>query len=146
MMNHRRCEAPFRSLRRSWLLAGCFLLTASLGSAALRATTVSLVIDYGDGAQLHLPALAWREGMTVLDALVAAQAHPHGVRFSQRGSGTGALVIKIGDLANQGGGPMDKNWLFSVNGKQAAVGVGALTLQTGDAVLWKFQVSDYNSP
>ena len=30
-----------------------------------------LVIDYGDGAELRFKALAWKDGMTVLDALEA---------------------------------------------------------------------------
>lgn len=141
--------SPYRYERRQAIgrvarVALAFVLAAFLAAGA-RAATVSLVIDYGDGAQLLFTSIPWRSGMTVLDSLVYAQAHPHGVKFSQRGSGVGALVTKIGDLANQGGGERDKNWLFSVNGKSSNVGAGSFKLEEGDAVLWKFQVYDYNS-
>src|SRR4051812_37384696 len=92
-------------------LAAMVLVAAHCPAADKPGSAVQLVIDYGDGAQLHFPALAWREGMTVLDALKAASVHPHGVKFAQKGSGSTAMVIKIGDLANEGDG---RNWLYSV--------------------------------
>ena len=146
MTNHDRCHPSTCPLRRVWLVACIVLFAPWLAVAEVERDTVSLVIDYGDGVQLHMPRLSWREGLTVLDTLTAAQAHPHGITFAHRGSGAGALVTRIGDLTNQGGGPMDKNWLFSVNGKPATAGAGALKLRAGDTVLWKFQVYDYNSP
>ena len=97
---------------------------------------VSLVIDYGDGAQVHFTALRCSKGMTVVDALSAAQKHPHGVKFAQRGRGATALVTQIGDLKNEGNG---KNWIYSVNGKTAEVGAGAYKLEPGDRVLWEFK-------
>src|SRR5258708_4648102 len=73
-------------------------------SAPAAATqTVQLTIDYGDGGQKRLTALAWRDGTTVLDLLEAAKAHPHGITFTKRGSGQATLVTKIDDLAKQEG-------------------------------------------
>jgi hypothetical protein len=109
------------------------------------ANTVRLVVDYGDGVETHYTALPWRKGMTVLDALVAAKAHKRSLSYSQRGSGSGTLIIKIGDVANEGGGADNRNWLFNVNGKAVQVGAGVQQLKPGDAVLWKFKVYDYNS-
>jgi hypothetical protein len=117
----------------------------SLVAADPKPTSVRLVIDYGDGVELHFTALKWREGMTVLDALSAAKAHSRGVKFSQRGSGRSVLITEIGGAKNEGGAADSRNWLFYVNGKQADVGAGVLTLQRGDTILWKFQVYDYNS-
>lgn len=105
--------------------------------AAPAVDTVKLVIDYGDGAELHFPALAWREGITAFDVLTLSQKHPHGVKFRHRGTGAHAKVEQIGDLTNQGDG---KNWIFSVNGKQGEVSSGIHTLKRGDTVLWKFQI------
>ena len=99
------------------------------------------MVDYGDGVEVHFKALPWRDGMTVLDALVAAQARPHGVTFAHRGSGSSAMITKIGDLKNEGDG---KNWLYSVNEKSGEVSAGAHKLKPLDAILWKFQVYDYN--
>jgi hypothetical protein len=116
-------------------------LAGSAVGAAQKTSTVRLVIDYGDGAQLHLTAIPWREGMTALDALSAAKSHRHGVSFLARGSGASTMVTKIGDLANEGDG---RNWLYSVNDKQAEMGAGAYKLAAGDVVLWKFKTYEYN--
>jgi hypothetical protein len=127
---------------------GAVLLVAMAAEAAAAddppAQNVRLVIDYGDGVETHYKQLAWREGMTALDALAAVKAHPRGVSFGHRGSGTSTLVTKIGDLENEGGGAKSKNWLYFVNGKAATVGAGAYKLKAGDTVLWKFQTYSYN--
>jgi len=106
------------------------------------ARTVEMVIDYGDGVQVRFTALAWREKMTVLDAVTAASAHPHGVKCVWRGAGSNAFVTQIGDVKNEGGGEKSRNWLFSVNDKESEVGIGASTLAAGDVVLWRFGTPD----
>ena len=111
-------------------------------NAAATATTVRLVVRYGDGVETHFTALPWKKGMTVLDALAASQKHRHGITFVQRGKGTTTLVTQIGDVKNEGAG---KNWIFSVNDKTADVGAGGYELKAGDAILWKFAEYDYNS-
>jgi hypothetical protein len=142
-MNLSRFQRDGRAVRRAFLAAGAFaLLAVALGAPVATAQdakpqAVRLVVDYGDGAQLHWTALPWREGMTVLDALATAAKHPHGITFETRGSGASTLVTRIGDLKNEGNG---RNWLYSVNGKLANVGAGAYKLSAGDAVLWEFKV------
>jgi hypothetical protein len=116
-----------------------------LGAIASPARTVEMVIDYGDGVQTRFTALPWREKMTVLDAVNAAAAHPHGVKSSVRGSGANAFVTQIADVKNEGGGKESKNWLFSVNGVESEVGVGAAPLKPADVVLWRFGLPDNNS-
>ncbi len=117
---------------------------AIAGAAEKSAESIRLVIDYGDGVELHFKALGWRKGMTVLDALAAAAKHRRGVAFKQRGSGGSALVTQIGDLKNGGGGAQAKNWMYYVNGQEAEIGAGAQSLKPNDVVLWRFQVYDYN--
>lgn len=130
----------FAVTRRGVLIAWAAMLASFAGTqvtqAAPPADTVKLVIDYGDGAQLHFPTLTWREGITAFDVLSLAQKHPHGVKFRHRGTGAHAKVEQIGDLTNEGDG---KNWIFSVNGKQGEVSSGITELKRGDTVLWKFQ-------
>ena len=117
------------------------LAGASAGSAADPRPAVRLVVDYGDGVQVHFTALSWQQGMTVLDALAAAQKHPRGFKLTQKGRGTSAMITEIGGLKNEGNG---KNWLFSVNDKQADVGAGSYELKSGDTILWEFKAYEYN--
>jgi hypothetical protein len=141
----RRPRDPGRPRARDVLLAAAMAVVlamfaeTSLGAAPK--TSASLVVDYGDGVEVHFTDLKWREGMTVLDALSAAKAHRHGIAFTQRGTGSSALVTKIGDVANEGDG---KNWIYSVNGKTGEVSAGVQQLKGGDAVLWRFQKYEYN--
>ncbi len=107
--------------------------------------SVEMVIDYGDGVQVRFTALPWHEKMTGLDAITAASAHPHGVKFVWRGAGSTAFVTQIGDQKNEGGGKESRNWLFSLGGKESEVGIGDATLRPGDVILWRFGVLDNNS-
>ncbi len=136
-------QRPGRMARRQFAAVAMAILALSAGllAADAKKPAVQLVIDYGDGVEVHFTALDWRDGMTVLDALAAAQAHKHGVAFAVRGSGDTALVTKIGDQKNEGSG---KNWIYSVNDKVGEVSAGVCTLKPGDTVLWKFQKYDYN--
>jgi len=151
---------PFKPLCRAGarLLVLVLVMAAVVGPAAQAslaadpkpsetktANAVRLVVDYGDGVETHYTAIPWRDGMTVLDALAAAKAHKRSLTYAQRGSGSGALITKIGDATNEGGGADSRNWLFYVNGKAVQVGAGVQQLKPGDAVLWKFKVYDYNS-
>ena len=103
---------------------------------AAESQTVSVVIDYGDGVQKHFTALAWKDGITVLDAMQAARQHPRGIAIESRGSGARTMLTRIDDLANEGAG---RNWIYRVNGKLADRGIGAYNLKLGDTVLWRFE-------
>ena len=83
--------------------------------------------------------------MTALDAV---QAAPATIRteseFKLRGMGSTAFVTQIGDTKNEGGGVKNRNWIYTVDGEQPEVGIGAFELKTGNVILWKFGVADYN--
>ena len=100
------------------------------------ASSVSVVIDYNDGVQKHFSRVSWRSGMTVLDAMQAIAKHPRGIRFSHRGTGARALLVRIDDLENQ---PNGRNWLYRVNGKLADRSFGIRKIEKGDTVLWKHE-------
>ncbi len=124
------------------LVAILFLSGATVGlPAAEPKPAVRLVVDYGDGVQVHYTAIPWQPGMTVVDVLTAAQKHPRGLKLTQKGKGTSTLITDIGGLKNEGSG---KNWLFSVNGKQSDIGAGGYELKAGDTVLWEFKDYEYN--
>ena len=109
------------------------------------AKTVQLVVDFGDGVEVHFTRIPWKSGAKVIDAVAAADTAPHGVKFTRIGSGETAMVTKIGDVKNEGQGPNRRNWLYRINGKLAEEGIGAQPLAPGDVVLWKFEPYDYNS-
>lgn len=121
----------------AWLLALLPLYPpAAQRALAAENTAVTLIVDYGDGVQKHITGIAWKEGMTVLDAMQHAAKHPRGVKFSYRGSAATAFLYKIDDLENEGRG---RNWIYRVNGKLADRGFAVCRLMPTDVVLWKFE-------
>ena len=78
--------------------------------------SVSLEVDYGNGARRSWAALPWTQGMSVLDALVAAAAFRPGLTYELRGTDQAALVTSIDGLLNLGDG--GRNWLYSVDGER----------------------------
>lgn len=98
---------------------------------------VRVVIDYGDGVEKHFTRIPWKEDLTVLDAMNAAKAWPHGIEFRYTGRGATAFLTQIDDVKNAGAD--GKNWLFRVNGKLAMKSFGVQALEAGDRVTWSFQ-------
>ncbi len=99
------------------------------------AETVRMVVDYGDGVEKHFSALAWKEGMTVMDVLVAAQEHPRGIKFVHRGKDATAFLTQIDELENEGRG---RNWVYRVNDTLATKSCAIFEVKAGDTILWKF--------
>ncbi|MEX0820112.1 MAG: DUF4430 domain-containing protein [Pirellulaceae bacterium] len=128
-----------RPTRRWWLafVVSAFVCLGPVPQlvAADDTATVRLVIDYNDGVEKHFNAIAWKPGITVMDAMLAAKQHPRGIRFEYKGKDATALLTKIDDLANEGRG---RNWLYRVNGEPGDRSMGIFELKAGDTVLWKF--------
>lgn len=114
---------------------GCLLAAPSLSASAAEDRVVELTIDYGDGVQKRFTALAWKEKMTVYDALKQAGQHRRGIKETHTGSGESLFVTSIDDVKNEGVG---RNWLFEVNGAKADRSSGIYELKAGDSVLWRF--------
>ncbi|TVS17750.1 MAG: DUF4430 domain-containing protein [Planctomycetaceae bacterium] len=129
---HARCG---RLLIGAALILVAVPLAVSANAAEPPARTIALTIDYGDGVQKHFPRLAWKESMTVLDAMQAAQDHPRGIAFRYRGRGATAFLVQIDDLENQG---RDRNWLYRINGKLADRSFAVQTVQPKDQITWEF--------
>jgi Domain of unknown function (DUF4430) len=111
---------------------------AILSAAAAEDNTVRLTVDYGDAVAKIVSDLAWSKGNTVLDAMKAATARSHGISFSYTGSGATAVLTKIDDVQNQGGGAGKKNWQYWVNGASGDRSFATFELQAQDKVLWRF--------
>ena len=82
---------------------------------AIKPRIVTLTVDYGDGSQKRFTQIPWKDGMTILHAMRAAQRHKRGINFLFRGKGPTAMLKKIDDLENKGGNGL--NWIFRVNKK-----------------------------
>lgn len=102
--------------------------------------TFSLTIEFGNGAEMRFESLPWRDRMTVLEGLQAAGEFRPGITFSRRGAGETAFVTAIEGLKNAGadGG----NWIYEINGEKAMRSAGAQTLQSGDALLWRYSLPE----
>lgn len=138
--------------RLAFLLLICLLVPAGFNPAAEQQnatleepkvtapakTTVALTIDFADGAQKRYPSVPWKKGMTVLDSLQWASKHPHGIELKSRGKGALAMVLQIDDLKNGGGN--GKNWIFYSNEKQGKKSCGAVVVQQGAEILWRYEV------
>lgn len=98
---------------------------------------VRLTIDFGDGVQKVFTSLPYQDKMTVLDLMQAAARHQRGIKFKHRGSGSIALLTEIDGQKNEGGA--GRNWIFSVNGREADRSFGLSAPMPGDAVLWEFK-------
>ena len=122
------------------LAAALLVLAAAWACPAAESSdeTVRLIVDYGDGARKTLDNLAWAKGNTVLDAMKAATARPHGISFSYTGTGDSAVLTKIDDVQNQGGGAGKKNWQYWVNGAYGNRSFATFELQAQDQVVWRF--------
>lgn len=112
--------------------------STELIAAEPKAATVRLVVDYGDGVEKHFTRIAWKPGMTVLDAMEQAKRSKRGITFDYRGRGETAFIMKIDDLKNEGGGRESGNWSFSVNDELAEKSFGIYEPKKGDVIVWKF--------
>lgn len=118
------------------------LLIAAPGWGRLAAAgaedTVRVIVDYGDGVAKTVANLAWSKGVTVLDAMKEAATRPHGISFGSSGSGDEAVLTKIDDVQNEGGGAGKKNWQYWVNGRYGDRSFATFELQAQDTVVWRF--------
>jgi hypothetical protein len=132
---------PLIVSRRASLAVALVLIFAS-GLMALAndndEDTVRLIVDYGDGAAKTVANLPWSKGHTVLDAMKEATQRPHGISFSFTGSGDSAVLTKIDDVSNEGGGTGKKNWQYWVNGNYVDRSFATFELQAQNTVVWRF--------
>ncbi|MBX3385373.1 MAG: DUF4430 domain-containing protein [Phycisphaeraceae bacterium] len=103
--------------------------------------TVTVVVDYGDGVRKVFYSLAWKDEMTVLDALKLADDHPRGIDVDFTGTGSSAFIRRIDDLANGTELPEGKGkgyWMFRVDGEMSKRSAGVVAVAAGGEVVWFF--------
>jgi len=119
-----------------FVIAACWTVRPAAGESAK--DSVTLVIDYGDHVSKTIGDLSWKKGDTVLDAMKEATARSHGISFSYAGSGASAVLTKIDDVANEGGGAGKKNWQYWVNGAYGDRSFAAFELHAQDEVTLRY--------
>ncbi len=110
--------------------------------------TVTLTVDYADGIQKQF-VLPFKSGMTVFDAMNAAQTTGHGLKYDYQGSGgppQNYFLTRIDDVKNQGGGSSARNWVFWVNDIYSNKGFGTCAIGPSDKVRWKFDTDNGQQP
>ncbi len=132
-----------RSISRRVTLLAAALLVVAAGvatgpTAGSSEDTVRLIVDYGDGASKTVASLPWAKGYTVLDAMMAATTRPHGISFSYTGSGDSAVLTKIDDVQNEGGGAGRKNWQYWISGTYGDRSFAVFELQAEGTIVWRF--------
>lgn len=116
------------------------------GDRAAAAEHLTLVIAYSEGVEKRWSRLEWKAGMTVAQALAAADGMPGplGVDLESRGDGERYFVSSIDGLANQGGGKTDRNWVYFVNGEMAKKSAGLVEVSAGDTITWRYITIDWS--
>ncbi|QJC53612.1 DUF4430 domain-containing protein [Paenibacillus albicereus] len=107
-----------------------------------RADTVSLSVTGPEetGAILSGKTVVIEKGDTVLDALQKATRAAK-VQMEHSGSGAGAYVSGIGNVYEFDEGP-GSGWLYSVNGEFSSKSAGAVKVEPGDVIEWRYTL-DY---
>jgi len=102
--------------------------------------TVSLRIDFANGAEKRFAALAWHEGMTVADLMRLARRFPPGLAFTQQGEGEAGFLGSIDGLGNETG--IGRNWRYQVNGRPGEVSFCVYPLRPEDTVLCTYAAEE----
>jgi len=120
------------------LIAGGAWVALAGDPPAPPAPVVRVVVDYGDGVEVHFKNIPWRSGMTGRDAMNEAAGRRRGIKFETRSFGDqGELLQQIDDLRNESGSK-GRDWLLWVNGEFAKMSFSKYELRPGDELCWRF--------
>lgn len=103
--------------------------------------TVTLTIDFGNGARRVFDDLPWTPGLTLGKLMDEAREFRPAVTYTQQGTEEMALLSSLEGVANESG-PDGRYWLYSVDGRHGEVSFAVQPLEAGAAVLWEFRRGD----
>jgi hypothetical protein len=103
--------------------------------------TVTLTIDFGNGARREFDDLPWTPGLTLGKLMEQAREFRPAVTFTQQGEGDMAFLKSLEGVAHESG-PDGRYWLYSVDGRHGEVSFAVQPLEPGAAVLWEFRRGD----
>ncbi|MAT69199.1 MAG: hypothetical protein CMJ58_06700 [Planctomycetaceae bacterium] len=98
--------------------------------------TVSLTVEFGNGASRDFAALPHRPEMTIADAMAAARNFRPGLTFVQQGEGAAAFLTAIDGVTSESAG--GRYWQILVNGEPINDSFGAHRVAPGDRILWRY--------
>ena len=99
--------------------------------------SVSLTIDFGNGARRVFESLPYSPGMTLGQLMQQTGSFRPPVVFTQAGEGKMSFLTSLEGVANEGAG--GRSWLYSVDGRHGEVSFAVQSLAPGSAVLWEFR-------
>jgi hypothetical protein len=103
--------------------------------------TVTLTIDFGNGARREFDDLPWAPGLTLGKLMEEAREFRPAINFAQQGTGKMAFLSSLEGVANESGAD-GRYWLYSVDGRHGDVSFAVQPLEAGAAVLWEFRRGD----
>lgn len=98
--------------------------------------TVSLSIEFGNGARRDFAALRWSPAMTVAGVMNAASEFRPGIAFTQQGEGDMALLTSLDGVANDAA--IGRFWLYDVDGAAGKVSFAVQRVNAGQRVHWMY--------
>ncbi len=105
-------------------------------------TSISVLVDFGDGSQKRFANLAFTKDMTVLDAMKLAATHPRPLVSEIKGTGDRAQLMSIDGQRDEGiekGVAAARCWQYWVNAQYGMTSIGVAKLQPGDRVTWAYR-------
>jgi hypothetical protein len=116
-------------------------------SAEPEGETVSLEIDFGNGARKQFAALPWRAGLTAADLMQEARDFRPGIDYTQVGTGASGLLTSLDGLKNKGAS--GRNWVYRIvdldgDKRYGEVSFCLQPLEPGMGILWEFATGGYN--
>jgi hypothetical protein len=125
--------------KTSTILAGIALtLTLFCGKEQApeqpRTGPVSIFILQPDGSEPAPMKLDFEQG-TVLELMKKAAGEGL-LTIDYRGDGEKAFIQSINGTGPTGETKQDKYWIYAINGKPAALGVGSQQVNAGDTIKW----------
>ncbi len=117
-------------------ILGIFVIFVLLPAAYGASQNVTVEIDYGGLQQSRKAEIAWKQGITALEALRSV------TKIETRQNGDSVFVTSIDGVEGKNG---DKAWYYDINGKRATSVANKCILNEGDRMRWEY-TKDVCSP
>ena len=117
-------------------ILGIFVIFVLLPAAYGASQNITVEIDYGGLQQSRKVEIAWKQGITALEALRSV------TKIETKQAGEFILVNSIDGVEGKNG---DKAWYYDINGKRATSFANKCILTEGDYMKWEY-TKDVCSP
>lgn len=134
--------ARFRDEGQTVLPTGSDDATSAAWTPAPRpeGQTVSMTIDFGNGARREFDALPWTEGLTLGQLMRRMADFRPALAYTQKGEGEMGFLTSLEGVANDGAS--GRYWFYAVDDDRGQASFDIQPLQPGARVLWVFKAAD----